>query len=303
MTEKQAHCEPQRQMTLATTASLEGIGLHTGHRVKIVFRPGQPNTGIVFALNGAFIPASPRAVAETHLGTRLQNSDGVTVQTVEHLMAAVAFAGVDNLIVEMDACEPPAVDGSAAPFLDVLERAGLVELPAPRHHLKVTKPIEVRDGDRFIVAMPDDCQIVKTSIEFDDSVIGCQQIEIDVTDQFLIRRRLATARTFCRLKDIEMMRQAGYSRGGSLDNALVVDGDRLMNASGLRDPQEFVLHKALDLIGDLRLLGAPVIGKIVAHKCGHDLNTRFARHLLDHPECFEWAHLPRAETRSLEKTA
>ncbi len=271
-----------RQTTLAKSVTISGVGLHSGTPSRIILHPETSDSGVTFhrlesgLRCGAPIAATIESVSETRLGTCLRGADGSVVRTVEHLLAAVSISGIDNLAIEIDGAEIPIVDGSAGPFLEAIERAGRVTLPANRSVLTVTSPIEIVDGDRFIRATPAAGRILIVGIDFSDKAIGRRSIALDLDDRATIRR-IANARTFCRLADIEEMRSAGLGLGGSLDNAIVVSGDRILNDSGLRDPDEFVLHKALDIVGDLALAGAPIVGRIEAMKPGHDLNTRFLR--------------------------
>ena len=281
-----------RQTTLAKPAALRGVGLHNGSPVRIVCHPAAADTGVFFRRDGQDIPARPNFVTQTRLSTRLENRSGVAVQTVEHLLAALVIADIDNAIIDVDNIEIPAVDGSAEPFVIALEDAGIVTLDAPRKQLVVTKRVDVEDGDRFVRIEPFEGSMVNIGIAFDDPAIGRQAIEIDLSDRFVMRRRLARARTFCRLSDIEQMRHAGFARGGSLDNAIVVDNQRVLNETGLSDPVEFALHKALDLIGDFKLLGVPFVGLVHGYKSGHDLHVRALRVLLDTPGAFELRATP-----------
>ena len=274
-----------RQSTLAKPVSLSGVGLHTGDPGSVTLLPADANTGIVFHLLGAGgarcgypLAANAAAICETRLGTCLAGGDGRIVRTIEHLLAAIAIKSIDNIAVEIAGPEIPIMDGSAGSFLEATDQAGIKLQNAPRQALKVISPIEVSDGERFIRAERSDRRLLQVDIAFADGAIGERSISIDLDDPSALRR-LAGARTFCRLADIDAMRAAGLGRGGSLDNAVVVDGDRILNADGLRDPEEFVLHKALDIVGDLALAGAPIIGRIEARRPGHDLNARFLRRL------------------------
>ncbi len=263
------------QTTLAREASIEGVGLHSGVLARVELRSAAAGQGVIFRRAGASeIAARPGAITNTILNTGL--GDGASrVATVEHLMAAIALAGLDNLIVDIDGPELPALDGSAAPWLDLITAAGLRNLNAAREAILILAPIDIDDGaGRSIRAEPHDGRIVEVSIDFPDAAIGAQRVTLDLENANDIRR-VASARTFCRREDIDALRAKGLSLGGSFDNAVVVDGARVLNPSGLRDPQEFALHKALDLIGDLRLAGAPILGRIVASRPGHDLNAKF----------------------------
>ncbi|MEZ5897789.1 MAG: UDP-3-O-acyl-N-acetylglucosamine deacetylase [Parvularculaceae bacterium] len=274
-----------QQTTLAKPVSVSGAALHAGAKVTAVLRPAAAGAGVVFrridvAMTAAQpIPATPANVASTTLCTTLSAglsaADSVEIATTEHLLAALSLCGVDNAIIDVDAPELPILDGSAGPFVDAIYRAGLKPLGAPREVLRVMAPIELRDGDRFIRVEPYNGRVIDVSIDFPDAFIGRQAVSVDLDDHASIAR-LTSARTFCRLGDIEVMRAAGLARGGSLDNAIVIDGARMINEAPLRDPHEFALHKALDLIGDLRLAGGHLLGAVTANKPGHDLNTKFA---------------------------
>ena len=275
------------QTTLNQSAEFRGVGVHTGVEATVTVRPGDVGSGIVFRRTDLFsdarkpsdctILAEPSAVACVRLGTRLKNHAGATVATVEHLMAALCLCGVDNAIVDVDGAEIPILDGSAAPFVEGLLGAGVKPQKSRRRPIELQEVVEVVDGDRVIRAEPSDERILDVTIDFPDApAIGRQSVELnlDQTEQAAIR--LARARTFCRLSDVEAMRAAGFALGGAMDNAIVVDGRRVLNDGELRDSAEFVLHKALDLLGDVYLLGAPLKARITAIKPGHDLNTMFA---------------------------
>lgn len=262
------------QTTLAHPAFVEGVGLHSGARAHVTLRPAPAGRGAVFRRGAAGEIAARRdAVSSTHFNTGLGSGEA-RVATVEHLMAALALAEIDNVLIDVEGPELPALDGSAAPWLDAIFEAGVATLDAPRETLRILAPVSLEAADRSIRAEPYDGRIVEVSIAFEDAAIGAQRVRLDLDNPADIRR-VARARTFCRRADVEAMRAKGLSLGGSLDNAVVVDGERVLNPSGLRDSHEFALHKALDLIGDLRLAGAPIIGRIIAARPGHDLNARF----------------------------
>lgn len=276
----------QEQTTLARAATGFGAALHSGNETRITLRPAPAGSGVVFrrtdlrAPDGArlpdaeiAIPARAAFIADTRLGVRLRNAAGATVMTVEHVLAALMLAGVDNAIVDIDGPEPPGFDGSSAPLIALIEEAGVRRLGAAREAIEVRAPVRIEDGDRFVEAAPAAGRRLDVSIEFPEPAIGRQSAALRLDDPADVAR-LAAARTFCRLHEVEAMRQAGFGLGGSLNNAIVVDGARILNEEGLRDPNEFALHKALDLLGDLSLLGAPLFGQVRAHKPGHDLNTR-----------------------------
>lgn len=262
------------QTSLARSAVIEGVGLHSGAPARVTLQPARAGRGVIFRRQDAGeVSATPEAISSTAFNTGLGHG-ARAVGTVEHLMAAIALADVDNIVIEIDGPELPALDGSAAPWLDAILEAGLRSLDAPRETIRILSPVAVEDAGRSIRAEPFDGRIIDVSIAFPDAAIGAQKVTLDLDDPADVRR-VASARTFCRRADIDVMRAKGLSLGGSFDNAVVVDGDRVLNPSGLRDSREFALHKALDLIGDLRLAGAPIIGRIIAERPGHDLNARF----------------------------
>ncbi|HBS32932.1 MAG TPA: UDP-3-O-[3-hydroxymyristoyl] N-acetylglucosamine deacetylase [Parvularcula sp.] len=264
-----------QQTTVARDALIEGVGLHSGVTAHVRLRPARAGQGVIFQRAGApAVAAAADAVSNSRFNTGL-GEGAARVATVEHLMAAIALAGIDNILVEIDGPELPALDGSAAPWLELLASAGVRTLGAPREEIRILAPVTLDAGDgRIIRAEPFDGRILDVAIDFAEAAIGAQRVVLDLDDPADVRR-VARARTFCRREDIERLRASGLSLGGSFDNAVVVDGAAVLNPSGLRDPLEFALHKALDLIGDLRLAGAPVIGRVIAERPGHDINARF----------------------------
>lgn len=282
-----------RQTTLAKPVTLSGVGLHSGEACRATLRPAIADSGIVFRApagigrhNGVLIAASVKSIADTRLCTSLGAVGGPMIATVEHVMAAAAIAAIDNLLIDVDGGELPILDGSAAPYIEAMECAGVMSLQPARNAIRILDPVELKDGDRLIRAEPFDGRVVDIAITFDAGAIGEQSLAVDLNDPASLKR-LAQARTFCRLSDVTAMRASGLSRGGSLDNAVVVDGDQILNPAGLRDPQEFALHKALDLVGDLALVGAPIFGRIIARRPGHGLNARFLRLLLAQKASYE----------------
>lgn len=274
-----------RQHTLAKPAMVEGTGLHSGAPSRMVIKPAPVNHGLRFISVdhrgeplGRAIAATAGNVIDTELGTSIAGADGARVRTIEHFMAAAVLASLDNAEIEVHGAELPILDGSAAPFLTAMVNAGFTTQAADRSALRITRRFSIADGQRSIEASPFDGRLLEVAIKFDDPAIGAQSVMIDLDDQTAIAR-LAKARTFCRKEDIAAMRGRGLGLGGSLDNALVVDGGRIVNEGGLRDPQEFALHKLLDLIGDLALAGAPILGRIRAVRPGHDFNIRFVKGL------------------------
>ncbi|MBY0423514.1 MAG: UDP-3-O-acyl-N-acetylglucosamine deacetylase [Parvularculaceae bacterium] len=274
------------QHTLGVAATTAGVGLHSGLSVGMTLKPAPAGAGIVFRridldkpLDATLIPARADFVAETRLGVVLRNKAGAEVATIEHLLAAFFLCGIDNAIVELDGPETPIFDGSAARYAEMIRSLGRVVQQAPRYALIVDRPYRVETSDRFVEIVPWSGRILDVAVDYPDPAIGARTISVSLDDPLDVGRILQ-ARTFCALKDVEAMRQAGYGLGGSLENAVVVDDGRILNEGGLRDPEEFVLHKTLDIIGDLALIGAPMIGRVRARKSGHDLHTALARLIL-----------------------
>ena len=272
--------KPALQLTVAKTVVFSGVGLHTGEDCRVELRPAGADHGVVFyrtdkAAPGNMIAAAPENVVGADHGTTLANEVGVTVATIEHLMAALALTGVDNVRVDVTGAEIPILDGSSAAFVSAIADAGVRKLNAPRRPIVVEEAQSFADRERSITVEPYDGRRIEIEIDFGDCLIGRQTLSLDLDDPMDIAR-LSTARTFCRLHEVEALRTAGLIRGGALSNGLVVDGDKLLNPEPLRDPAEFALHKALDLIGDFYLLGGPLIGKVRAVRPGHSLNTRVA---------------------------
>jgi UDP-3-O-[3-hydroxymyristoyl] N-acetylglucosamine deacetylase len=266
------------QQTLKAPINCVGVGMHSGCRVSMTFRPAPTDRGIVFRRIdlGADIPARFDGVVDTRLSTALA-SDDARVTTVEHVMAAAAGCGIDNMLVELDGPEPPILDGSAAPLVFLIDCAGIVEQDAPRSAIEVRRTVRVEDDDGFAELRPGIPGAtgldMALSIDFAAAAIGRQALSLRLTPESF-RQELARARTFGLIEEVDEMRAAGFALGGSLDNAVVVDQARILNPGGLRMPDEFVRHKALDAVGDLALAGAPLIGRFVAHRSGHSLNNR-----------------------------
>ncbi|MCX8018517.1 MAG: UDP-3-O-acyl-N-acetylglucosamine deacetylase [Rhodocyclaceae bacterium] len=288
-----------RQRTLKSLVRATGVGLHSGQKVTLVLRPAAPDTGIVFHRVDLEPPVDIRAdayaVGDTRLASCLE-TDGAKLSTVEHLMSALAGLGIDNLHVDVDAAEIPIMDGSAAPFVFLLQSAGIEEQNAPKRFLRVRKRIEVEEGDKWARLEPYEGFRLEFSIRFNHPAVDKSgtAVEIDFADQSYVRD-IARARTFGFTQDVEAMRAQGLALGGSLDNAIVMDEYRVLNAEGLRLPGEFVRHKVLDAVGDLYLVGAPLLARFVAHKSGHALNNRLLRALLADASAWEWASFERAE--------
>jgi UDP-3-O-[3-hydroxymyristoyl] N-acetylglucosamine deacetylase len=280
------------QHTVKTPAILAGVGVHTGERVRLVLRPAPADAGVTFVRTDVRdrdnrVPVSPEAVVKTQLGTVIGNAAGVTVSTIEHLMAALAALGVDNVTVELDGPEVPIMDGSALPFVTLLDRAGRRWQDAPRRFLEVLKPVEVVDGDKRAAVAPDRRFVMDFEIAFASAAIGRQRVVLPVTEQSF-RDELADCRTFGFVHEVEALRAMGLARGGDLSNAVVIDGDRILNEDGLRRTDEFVRHKALDAVGDLYVLGAPLLGRFTGVKAGHDMNNRLVRALAARPDAWTW---------------
>ena len=280
-----------QQRTLQSLTRTTGVGLHTGARVEMVLRPAPPDTGIVFHRTdlpgAAAIPAIAANVGDTRLSSTLK-ADGASVSTVEHLMSALAGLGIDNLHVDVAGPELPIMDGSAGPFVFLLQSAGIVEQKARKRYLRVTSPVEVRDGDRWARFEPFAGFRLDFTIDFPHPVFGSENRHIVVdfaVDSYA--KEVARARTFGFMQDVEAMRAAGLGLGGSLQNAVVLDEFRVLNSEGLRYDNEFVRHKVLDAIGDLYLLGHPLIGQYTAYKSGHAVNNQLARALLARTDAFE----------------
>ena len=278
------------QTTIAKPVGAEGVGLHTGVYAQIRLAPAPPDTGIVFRrsdLDNFCIEAHGHNVARVSYATSLMKQ-GVLLSTTEHLLAAIYSYGVDNIFIDINSIEVPILDGSAEPFMQMLEQAGIHKLRRKRKYLKVLKPLEVIEGEpsdpprlRRIGIYPADEFRVRCYVDFAHPLVGKQEVEMVVgPDTF--RRLLARARTFCFERDIEPLRSMGLIRGGSLDNAIVLTSEGVMNGP-LRFPDEFGRHKALDLIGDLALAGLPVLARVEAHKAGHSLHTQLVSRLLANP--------------------
>ncbi len=277
-----------RQTTLQRSVTTVGVGLHTGAQVHLRLSPAPAYTGILFRrmdLDGFEVPAAPQFVAHTNYATTLVRR-GVLVGTVEHLLAAFYGCGVDNAVVELDGLEVPILDGSAAGFVQLIQMAGLIELDAPRQFLRVLKTVEIVEGQRAISMSPANTFSIECAIDFDHPLIGHQCRAFSVTrDVFM--REIAPARTFGFLQEVESLRRKGLIRGGSLDNAIVLTPEGLLNEDGLRFPDEFVRHKILDLLGDVALLGRPVLGHVRAVRSGHRLHNALVAALLRDPQAWE----------------
>jgi UDP-3-O-[3-hydroxymyristoyl] N-acetylglucosamine deacetylase len=278
------------QKTLKNRISCAGIGLHSGQKVHLTLLPAPADSGIRFrrcdvAGRGAEIAAAIENVSEGLLCTTLASPGGAKIATVEHLLAAAAGCEIDNMIVEVDAAEIPIMDGSAAPFVFLMECAGIAEQDAPRRAIEILKPVEVRDGDKSARLEPSDGFSLSFQIDYDNAIVASQSLTIDF-DASAFKNQISRARTYGFFHEVEHMRAMGLALGGSLDNAVVVSGDRVMNEDGLRFDDEFVRHKLLDAIGDLYLAGAPVIGHFTGVRSGHAVNHALVQKLLDDSEAW-----------------
>ena len=275
------------QHTIRRSVSCSGIGLHSGEKVTLLLRPARAGYGIRFRradLGGVEIPATVDNVDRLHYATGLSRDAG-TVETVEHLLAALVSLGVDNVVVELNQAEVPIMDGSAASFVYLVHEAGLKRLTRPRRYLKALRPISLTRGEKRIALYPSDHFKVTYSISFDHPLLRHMTHTLRVTRESFVDE-IAPARTFGFLKEVEMLRQKGLALGGSLDNAVVLGETGVLNSS-LRFDDEFVRHKILDVIGDLALVGYPVIGHLVAHRGGHELHAAFAEKILQESEAWQ----------------
>ncbi|WP_288023171.1 UDP-3-O-acyl-N-acetylglucosamine deacetylase [Thauera sp.] len=280
-----------RQRTLKSIVKATGVGLHGGRKVNLTLRPAAPDTGIVFHRVDLepplTLPADPYAVCDTRMCSGLEQG-GHKVGTVEHLMSALAGLGVDNLHVDVDAPEIPILDGSSAPFVFLLQSAGIEEQKVPKKFMRVKKAVEYVEGDKWVRLEPYDGFSLSFSIVFNHPAIDSTstRVKVDFAEQSYVRD-VARARTFGFMQDVEFMRANGLALGGSLENAIVMDEYRVLNAEGLRYADEFVKHKVLDAIGDLYLCGHPLLAAYSAHKAGHALNNQILRVLLEDQEAWE----------------
>jgi UDP-3-O-[3-hydroxymyristoyl] N-acetylglucosamine deacetylase len=280
-----------KQRTLKSQIKTTGVGLHTGVRVDLTLRPAQPDTGIVFHRvdlpDAAAIPADARNVGVTRMSSALEK-DGAKVSTVEHLLSALAGLGIDNLHVDIAGPELPILDGSAGPFVFLLQSAGIAEQNAPKRYLRIKSTVEVVHGDKVARFEPYDGFLLDFTIDFPHPVFGSENrhVIIDFAEHSYTKE-VSRARTFGFMQDVEAMRSAGLALGGSLQNAIVLDETRILNSEGLRYDNEFAKHKVLDAIGDLYLLGHPLIGKYTAFKSGHALNNAVSRALLERTDAWE----------------
>lgn len=288
-----------QQRTLRSLIRATGVGLHSGVKVTMTLRPAAPDTGVVFRRVDLDPPvdlsADPFAVGDTRLASCLER-DGAKVATVEHLMSALAGLGIDNVWVDVDAAELPIMDGSAAPFVFLIQSAGIEEQKAAKKFIRVKRKVKVEEGDKWASLEPYDGFRVSFSIVFNHPVFdkSSPRVSVDFAEHSYIRE-VARARTFGFMQDVENMRSQGLALGGSFDNAIVMDEYRVLNSDGLRYGDEFVKHKLLDAVGDLYLLGHPLLGAFSAHKSGHGLNNKLLRALLADSTAWEMVTFERIE--------
>jgi UDP-3-O-[3-hydroxymyristoyl] N-acetylglucosamine deacetylase len=289
-----------KQRTLKTLIRASGVGLHGGVKVDIALRPAAPDTGIVFRrtdlADPVDIPASALLVGDARMCSCLER-DGVKVGTIEHLMSALAGLGVDNAHIDLNAPEVPILDGSAAPFVFLIQSAGIEEQPVPKRFIRVTRTVEVEDGDKWARFDPYDGYRLDFSIVFNHPAIdkSAQRAVFDFAEHAYLKE-VARARTFGFMQEVEWLRENGLALGGGLENAIVLDEFRVLNGEGLRYGDEFVKHKILDAIGDLYLVGHPLLAAFTAHKSGHALNNTLARALLTQRDAWELVTFPEPET-------
>ncbi len=283
-----------RQRTLKTAISCTGIGLHSGAKVTMTLMPAEADTGIRFRRTdvkgqGAIVPALWSHVGDTRMNSCLVNEDGVQIGTVEHLMSALAGSGIDNCLIEINGAEVPVMDGSAAPFLFLIECAGTVELSAPRRAIRILKRVSVTDGDKTATFTPAAGFKVRFDIDFASQAIAQQSLSLSIT-KGSFKSEISRARTFGFEQEVAYLRANGLARGGSLDNAVVIDstGTKVLNDDGLRYGDEFVRHKILDAVGDLYLAGAPIIGAFHGIRSGHALNNRLLKALFADQTAWTW---------------
>lgn len=291
------------QITLRSSISFTGVGLHSGVAVRMAIRPAAAGSGIAFwrsDVRGAdrLVPARWDAVAPSRLCTQIENAHGVSVSTIEHVMAALAGCGVHNALIEIDGPEVPILDGSSAPFVRAIMAAGLRVLDAPLQALRVLKPVEVREGAALARLEPAESMEIAFTIDFADAAIGRQNLALNMANGTFVRE-LMDSRTFCRRADVEQMQAAGLALGGSYENAVVVDGAQVLSPGGLRREREAVRHKMLDAMGDLALAGAPILGRYTGNRAGHAMTNQLLRALFADPTAWGWEPLSEARAHKM----
>ncbi len=277
------------QRTIKKPVTIQGIGLHSGRTIKMQLRPATANTGVIFHRHDGEKTVSIKALSENVVDTRLATvlgKDGQKISTVEHLMAAISSLGIDNLHIDIDGPEVPVMDGSAAPFLKAFDDAGIKTLGAGRQYLSIRKPITVVDGEKRVTIIPSRFFRITFDIAFDHPSIALQRRSVKVEPD-LFRKDIAPARTFGFYEEVEYLKANGLARGGSLENAVVIGKEGVLNPEGLRFSDEFVRHKILDAVGDFSLIGYPILGHIKAYKAGHDINNKLVKKILASPDCWK----------------
>lgn len=294
-----------KQRTIAEKIEFVGIGLHSGLEVRMEIFPAPADSGIIFVRSdlspGVEIPARPEFVVDTQLATtlgRIVDGQRVTVATVEHLLAALAGLGIDNLMIHVDGPELPVMDGSSAPFVKLILDAGIEEVRGPKRAMVIRKEVSVHDGKKVAKIAPGPGYEITCSLDFDHPLISTKPFVFNFSERNF-RNDLCGARTFGFAQDVELLRQNGLALGGSLDNAVVIDGFEIMNPEGLRYADEFVRHKILDVIGDLSLIGMPLIGKVTMHCSGHAMNARLVNAVLSDSRSYEIVELHESFERGL----
>ena len=281
------------QTTLNTQIAFDGVGLHSGQPARLVLRPAVAGTGIVFRrvdLSGdTSIPAIWSNVIQEPLNTRLENASGVSVSTIEHVMAALAGTGVHNVICDIDGPEVPILDGSSVEFVRKIVTTGLRRLGAPLRAIEIREIVEVHHGDAYARLSPATSLQIDFEIDFPDAAIGHQEKTLNMANGAFVRE-LCDSRTFCRNSDVDAMHKAGLALGGTYENAVVVDGDRVLSPGGLRHSDEAVRHKMLDALGDLYTAGAPILGRYTGHRAGHALTNKLLCALFDTPTAWRWVN-------------
>jgi len=286
-----------RQTTLRDEVTLTGIGVHSGRPATLTLRSAEAGTGIVFLRADREIRADVRAVTATEFATVIGDTHGPLCSTSEHVLAALCALGVDNAIIDIDGPEVPIMDGSADAFVAAIDQAGIVTLDEPRQYIKILKPVRVAQGNAYGELRPNDRGFrLEVAIEFDHPLVGRQSCDLDI-DAASFRRELSRARTFGFMKDVAKLWSAGYALGASFENTLVVSENRVLNSDGLRFPDEFVRHKALDAIGDLALAGAPLLGTYRSMRGGHKLNHAVLCALMADPSAWKMVSAPTRRTR------
>ncbi|MGM0418378.1 MAG: UDP-3-O-acyl-N-acetylglucosamine deacetylase [Thermodesulfobacteriota bacterium] len=277
------------QHTINKEISFTGTGVHSGRNVNLSVKPGEPNSGIQFFRKDLFGHSSVKAifknVTDTSLATVISNGDFI-VSTIEHLMAAFSGLGVDNAEVWLDNYELPIMDGSSTTFASKINKTGLKSQDFPRHYIVITDKVELKEDDKFVGAYPSDKYTISCRIEFTNKIIGLQDFSTDITPENFLNE-ISKARTFGFMSDVETMNLLGLGRGGSLDSAVVIDNDKILNPDGLRYEDEFVRHKMLDCIGDFALIGMPLIGHIKTFKSGHQFHQKFLDYLFSKKDCWK----------------